>query len=149
MIFPPQGYKNISYKWLNQGMIFRPHGSYSAKVSGTTGSLKQVAQLMNEMQRVLWDQQPSTMDKHIAGKLTLCLGLPVMIWTNYVTELCMTRGQEGYVHGWQTTTGSQGQWMLDTLFVKLKPPHNHTNRQTSWKHCSSVPHHKQHPSYIA
>ena len=29
MIFPPQGYKNISYKWLNQGMIFRPHGSYS------------------------------------------------------------------------------------------------------------------------
>ena len=30
MIFPPQGYKNISYKWLNQGMIFRPHGSYSA-----------------------------------------------------------------------------------------------------------------------
>ena len=30
MIFPPQGYKNISYKWLNKGMIFRPHGSYSA-----------------------------------------------------------------------------------------------------------------------
>ena len=29
MIFPPQGYKNISYKWLGQGMIFRPHGSYS------------------------------------------------------------------------------------------------------------------------
>ena len=29
MIFPPQGYKNISYKWLNQGIIFRPHGSYS------------------------------------------------------------------------------------------------------------------------
>ena len=92
------------------------------KVSGTTGSLKRVAQLTNEMQRALWDQQPSTTDKHIAGKLTLCLGLPVMIQTNYATELCMTRGQEGYIHGWQTITGSQGQQMLDTLFVKLKTP---------------------------
>ena len=92
------------------------------KISGTTGSLKRVAQLTNEMQRALWDQQPSTTDKHVAGKLTLCLGLPVMIRTNYATELCMTRGQEGYVHGWQTTTGSQGQRMLDTLFVKLKTP---------------------------
>jgi hypothetical protein len=45
-----------------------------------------------------------------------------MIRTNYATELCMTRGQEGYIHGWQTTTGSQGQRMLDTLFVKLKTP---------------------------
>ena len=88
------------------------------KASGT----KRVAQLTNEMQRALWEQQPSTTDKHIAGKLTLCLGLPVMIRTNYATELCMTRGQEGYVHGWQTTTGSQGQRMLDTLFVKLKTP---------------------------
>jgi hypothetical protein len=61
------------------------------KASGT----KRVAQLTNEMQRVLWDQQPSTTDKHIAGKLPLCLGLPVMIHTNYATELCMTRGQEG------------------------------------------------------
>jgi hypothetical protein len=45
-----------------------------------------------------------------------------MIRTNYATELCMTRGQEGYVHGWQTMAGSQGQRMLDTLFVKLKNP---------------------------
>ena len=88
------------------------------KVSGT----KRVAQLTDEMQRALWDQQPSTTDKHIAGKLTLCLGLPVMIRTNYATEICMIRGQEGYVHGWQTTTGSQGQQMLNTLFVKLKHP---------------------------
>jgi hypothetical protein len=74
------------------------------------------------MQRALWDQQPSTTDKHIAGKLTLCLGLPVMIRTNYATELCMTRGQEGYIHGWQTAVGPQGQRMLDALFVKLKNP---------------------------
>lgn len=51
------------------------------KASGT----KRVAQLTNKMQRALWEQQPSTTDKHIAGKLTLCLGLPVMIRTNYAT----------------------------------------------------------------
>lgn len=88
------------------------------KVSGT----KQVAQLTSEMQKALWDQQPSSTDKHIAGKLALCLGLPVMIHTNYMMELCITQGQEGYVHGWQITTGLQGQQMLDTLFVKLKKP---------------------------
>jgi hypothetical protein len=74
------------------------------------------------MQRAFWDQQPSTTDKHIAKKLTLFLGPPVMIQTNYATGLCMTQGQEGYVYGWQTTTGSKGQQMLDILFVKLKNP---------------------------
>ena len=37
MILPPQGYKNISYKWLNQGMIFRPHGSYSGAIKLIAG----------------------------------------------------------------------------------------------------------------
>ena len=92
------------------------------KVSRAGTNSKRVAQLTNEMRKALWDQQPSTTDKHIAGKLTLCLGLPVMIRTNFAIEICMTWGQEGYVHGWQTTTSSQGQWMLDTLFVKLKNP---------------------------
>ena len=34
----------------------------------------------------------------------------------------MTRGQEGFVHGWQSKQGSNGQTVLDTLFVKLKNP---------------------------
>jgi len=37
-------------------------------------------------------------------------------------ELCITRGQEGYVCGWQSTLGSKNQQVLDTLFVKLKNP---------------------------
>ena len=74
------------------------------------------------MQKALWDQQPSTTDKHIAGKLSLCIGLPVMIRYNYATELCMTRGQEGIVYGWQSKTGSKGQCVLDTLFIELKSP---------------------------
>jgi hypothetical protein len=32
----------------------------------------------------------------------------------------MTRGQEGFVLGWQSKLGKQGQIVLDTLFIKLK-----------------------------
>src|SRR6266540_3695576 len=58
----------------------------------------------------------------IAGKLRLCLGMPVMIQNNFATELCITRGQEGYICGWQSTLGTKKQRVLDTLFVKLKDP---------------------------
>ena len=47
----------------------------------------------------LWTQPPSSTDKNIAGN---SIGLPVMIWYNFATELCMTCGQEGYIHGWQS-----------------------------------------------
>ena len=83
---------------------------------------KRVSEISEGMQKALWDQQPSTTDKHIAGKLSLCIGLPVMIRYNYATELCMTRGQEGIVYGWQSKTGLRGQRTLDTLFVELKNP---------------------------
>ena len=83
---------------------------------------KRVAEITDEMQKALWDQQPSSTDKHIAGKLSLCLGLPVMIRHNYATEICMTRGQEGYVVGWQSKIGTKGQRTLDTLFIELKNP---------------------------
>jgi len=45
-----------------------------------------------------------------------------MIRYNYATEICMTRGQEGFVMDWQSKRGSSGQVVLDTLFVKLKDP---------------------------
>ena len=35
--------------------------------------------------------------EHFAGKLSLCLGMPVMIRNNDATELCITKGQEGFV----------------------------------------------------
>ena len=87
--------------------------------------VKRVAELTNEMKVGLWSQHPSSTDKHIAGKLSLCIGLPVMIRYNFATEICMTRGQEGFVQGWQSKTGSSGQLVLDTLFVKLKDPPSH------------------------
>ena len=97
-------------------------GVHSSEIDRTSSSIKRVAEISDEMQKALWEQYPSSTDKHIAGKLSLCLGLPVMIRHNYATEISMTRGQEGHVVGWQSKTGSKGQRMLDTLFVELKNP---------------------------
>ncbi|PPQ75527.1 hypothetical protein CVT24_013233 [Panaeolus cyanescens] len=83
--------------------------------------------ISDSVQSLLWDQAPSFTDKHIAGKLSLCVGLPVIIRYNYATELCMTRGQEGYVVSWQSKAGSKGQNCLDTVFVKLKNPPSDIN----------------------
>ena len=74
------------------------------------------------LQDHLWAQLPSENSMKIPGKLRLCLGMPVMIRNNFATELCITRGQEGYVCGWQATLGHKNQWVLDTLFVMLKDP---------------------------
>ena len=87
--------------------------------------VKRVAELTDEMKDGLWSQPPSSTDKHITGKLSLCIGLPVMIRYNFATEMCMTRGQEGFIRGWQSKTGSSGQLVLDTLFVELKDPPSH------------------------
>ena len=78
--------------------------------------------ISDELQEHLWNQLPSENTMKIAGKILLCLGMPVMIRNNFATELCITRGQEGYVCGWQSTLGSKNQQVLDTLFVKLKDP---------------------------
>ena len=89
--------------------------------------VKRVSEITDEMRTALWSQPPSSTDKHIAGKLSLCIGMPVMIRHNYATEICMTRGQEGFVLGWQSKRGSSGQQVIDTLFVKLKDPPTNVN----------------------
>jgi len=48
--------------------------------------------------------------------------LTVMIHNNDATELCITKGQEGHIVGWKSGTGSRGQAVLDTFFVKLDHP---------------------------
>jgi hypothetical protein len=78
--------------------------------------------LTDQLQQVLWNQPPSANDKCIPGKLSLCIGMPVIIRCNSATELCITRGQEAVVHSWQTCIGKKGQVMLDTLFVELQNP---------------------------
>jgi hypothetical protein len=58
----------------------------------------------------------------ITSKLSLCIGMPVMIRNNEATELCITKGQEGHVASWQSVIGPHGQLVLDTLFVRLDQP---------------------------
>jgi hypothetical protein len=72
------------------------------------------------LRHVLWNLRHSASD-HVPGKLSLCIGIPIIICNNEATELCITKGQ-GHVAGWQSTTGPHGQLVLDTLFVKLERP---------------------------
>ncbi len=75
-------------------------------------------------QEEMWNASPCTSD-HVAGKLSLCLGMPIMIRNNEATELCITKGQEGLISGWESSIGSHGKTILDTLYVKLiSPPKN-------------------------
>jgi hypothetical protein len=74
----------------------------------------------------LWNL-PHHATQHFPGKLLLCIGMPVMIRNNDATELCITKGQEGVVAGWQSYEGPHGRLVLDTLFVRLlDPPQNIT-----------------------
>jgi hypothetical protein len=63
--------------------------------------------------------------ENFAGKLSLCIAMPVMLRNNDATELCITKGQEGFVAGWNSRRGPHGKRVLETLFVKLdNPPQN-------------------------
>ena len=74
-------------------------------------------------QEKIWEL-PHHATQHFPGKLLLCRGMPVMLQNNDATELCITKGQEGTVAGWQSYVGPHGKLVLDTLFVRLKnPPH--------------------------
>jgi hypothetical protein len=91
----------------------------------TKRASRKISSISKVLHQILWDLPHSSSDKHVAGKLSLCIGLPIMIKCNAATELCVTNGQEATVMGWQSKFGKQSQLMLDTLFVKLKnPPSN-------------------------
>ncbi|KAJ7077795.1 hypothetical protein C8R44DRAFT_555952, partial [Mycena epipterygia] len=74
------------------------------------------------LQKKLWDALPSATNEFIPGKLSLCVGMPVMLRANEATEMCITKGQEATVCGWDESLGPAGQRILDTLFVKLVNP---------------------------
>ncbi|KAF9549155.1 hypothetical protein CPC08DRAFT_592444, partial [Agrocybe pediades] len=70
----------------------------------------------------LWNMPPSTNDQHIPGRVDICIGMPIMIRYNEATELCMTRGQEAKIVGWQSAMGPHDKPVLDVLFAKLSNP---------------------------
>jgi hypothetical protein len=85
----------------------------------------EIKRMMPSLQKKLWDALPSATNEFIPGKLSPCLGMPIMLRANDATELCMPKGQEGVVCGWHATEGPSGQHILETLFVRLiNPPRN-------------------------
>ncbi|KAF9455474.1 hypothetical protein BDZ94DRAFT_1205685, partial [Collybia nuda] len=80
-----------------------------------------IQELDLDTKKALWNATPAS-SEHFPGKLSLCIGMPVMIRNNDATELCITKGQEGTVYGWTSSSGPDGQIILDTVFVKLIDP---------------------------
>lgn len=70
------------------------------------------------LQKALWSL-PHGSTEHIPGKLSICIGMPVMLCHNEATECCITKGAESTVVRWQASVGSHGKL---TLFVKLTNP---------------------------
>ena len=79
-----------------------------------------------KLQEALWDRTPSS-SEHVPSKLSLCVGMPVMIRNNDATELCITKGQEAIVVGWDSFIGPFEKPVLNTLFVKLLRPPQEVN----------------------
>ncbi|KAJ7893477.1 hypothetical protein B0H13DRAFT_1485646, partial [Mycena leptocephala] len=69
----------------------------------------------DRVQQQLWDAYPSTTSDFIPGKLSLCIGMPVMLRANDATEMCITKGQEAIVVGWDSAVGPSGKDILPTL----------------------------------
>ncbi|KAJ6595745.1 hypothetical protein DFH09DRAFT_906059, partial [Mycena vulgaris] len=46
-----------------------------------------------------------TTNEFIPGKLSICMGMPVMLHSNDVTDMCITKGQEAAVVGWDECVG--------------------------------------------
>ncbi|KAJ7153846.1 hypothetical protein C8R46DRAFT_897778, partial [Mycena filopes] len=85
----------------------------------------EVKRMSKTLQHKLWEAMPSTTNEYIPGKLSLCIGMPIMLRANDATELCITKGQEAVVCGWHSGSGPLGQEILETLFVRLcNPPKN-------------------------
>ena len=71
------------------------------------------------IQQALWEQPTCANTKLIPGKLSVCVGMPIMIHNNAATEMCITKGQEAVVYSWDCHQGINGTEILDTLFVQL------------------------------
>jgi hypothetical protein len=73
------------------------------------------------IQKLLWEQPPCANTKLVPGKLSLCVRMPVMIRHNIATELCITKGQEATMYGWQSQKVNDIN-TIDMLFVQLRDP---------------------------
>jgi hypothetical protein len=85
-----------------------------------SSKINQFSLMTSSLQKQLWDILPVDSD-HLPGKLSLCLGMPVMIKHNEATECSVTNGADCIVVGWQSVLLNSGE-ALETLFVRLLNP---------------------------
>ena len=72
-----------------------------------------------QIQHALWEQPTCANTKLIPGKLSICIGMPIIIRNNAATEMCITKGQEGIVYAWRSHKLPNNKDVIDTLFVEL------------------------------
>lgn len=72
-------------------------------------------------QEIIWSLEPKYTN-HKAGRLDLCVGMPVMLRSNEATECCMTNGASAVVVGWKADGDLDLRPSLDILFVRLTNP---------------------------
>ena len=82
--------------------------SSSVSKKKTSKVLHESSNISPHTQEIIWSLHHAATD-NFAGKLSLCLGMPVMIRNNDDTELCIIKGQEGFVVGWQCYPGPHGK----------------------------------------
>ncbi|EFI28054.1 hypothetical protein CC1G_14080 [Coprinopsis cinerea okayama7 len=111
------GKKIVEFKSIDS--LTQLPGVTTSKGRGNRKSNKN--RMTEALQKVLWKLDPNATD-HIPGMLSICIGMPVMLRNNDATELCITKGQEGIVVGWDSTTGPYNSQVLETLFVRLINP---------------------------
>jgi hypothetical protein len=97
---------------------------------GKSKSAPKTKHKSNEMefedQLQIWKVRHGSTD-NFAGKLSLCIGIPVMIRNNDATELCITKGQEAFVVGWNDKKGPHGKHVLNTICQIGQAPQGYTN----------------------
>ena len=86
----------------NVGLERKRRGSQtSKKVSASVD-------VPNNIQETLWESSPHS-SEHFPGKLSLCIGMPIMIRNNDTTELCIKKSQEAYIVGWDAVDHPKGK----------------------------------------
>jgi len=97
----------------------RTKGRRRKKTRGSADTLS--SGISQKDQEALWECSPH-MSGGVAAKLSLCVGMPVIIRNNEATELCITKGQEAIVVGWDAGPAPYGRQTLNTLYVRLENP---------------------------
>ena len=94
---------------------------YRNKRRGRRKQANKSQKINTGLQHVLWNLPPHA-SSNTAGKLELCIGMPVMIKKNVATECCVTNGAQAEVYGWESKKLPDGKEILEILFVKLVDP---------------------------